>query len=142
MQRILLFTLVAVAFFGFVLFMSQQVQSDEEALMDSVILANNNSKNITVQTPARNASIKSPVTISGQAKVFEATVQIRIKDASNITLAEKTVQAAEGQKMSPYSAQIKYKKPTRSNGTIEVFEKSAKDGSEINKVAVPVTFKD
>lgn len=141
-QRILLFTLVAVSFFGFTLFMIQQAQSEEEATLGGTVLANKTNGNITLQSPARNAAIKSPVTISGQTKTTGATLQIKIKDASNITLAEKTVKAKESQKTASFAAQLAYKKPTRSTGVIEIFEKSTKDGSEINKVAVPITFKD
>lgn len=142
-QRILLTALMAVAFFGFILFNIQQSQSEEETLLNEAKLINSSpTKNAAVEivSPKPNTTIKNPVKITGQAAVFEAVLQIRIKDASGLILAQTKTMTAQGQKMSPFSANVKYKKPTRPKGAIEIYSLSPKDGSEINKITIPIVF--
>jgi flagellar basal body-associated protein FliL len=100
-------------------------------------------KFIIVTSLKFNQKIKSPVKISGKANVFEAAVSIRIKDSNSKTLVETSVMA-EGamDKLYPFTKSVSYKKPSSQNGIVEVFEISAKDGSEINKVVIPVIFED
>jgi len=143
-ERVLFAALIAVAFFGFLLWSIQQTQLEEENLLASWLGVKNPAQNETIKvtSPKPNGTIKSPVKVAGQAAVFEAVLKIRVKDAANLVLAEKTVMTSEGQKMSPFSAKITYKKPSRPKGTIEFFTNSPKDGSETNKLIIPVTFND
>jgi len=143
-ERILLTALVAVAFFGFLLWSVEQTSEEETSLLSANQEIKNPTENkiIKIESPKINEAIKSPVVISGQASVFEAVLQTRIKDASGLILAQTQIMTAEGQTMSPFSASIKYKKPTKTNGTVEVFVNSPKDGSETNKLTIPVIFKD
>lgn len=144
LQRLLLTALVAVSFFGFILWAIQQ--EDLQSLLDNTNLstAQNQTENqvIKIVSPKPGSTIKSPVTVAGEASVFEALLKVRIKDAKGLVLAEQKVLTAEGQKMSPFSTQIKYKKPTSKNGLVEFFAPSAKDGSELYKISIPITFKD
>src|SRR5690606_17298332 len=41
----------------------------------------------------------------------------------------------------PFEISLTYPKPTQQSGMIEVFQYSARDGSEIDKVTIPVTFR-
>jgi len=143
-ERLLLFSLVALAFLGFLLWSIEQSNRDEISVLAGFYQVKSPTENkvFKIDAPKVGAAIKSPARVSGQAAVFEAVMQVRIKDASGLTLAQTRVMTAEGQKMSPFSASIKYKKPTRSKGIIEFFALSAKDGSEINKLSIPVVFKD
>ena len=142
--RLILVALVGSVFCGFLLVTIWQIQSDQEIMSSSEIIVKSPAKNdsIKVISPKINESIKSPVQISGQAAIFEAQFNARIKDDSGLILAETQLRTEEGQTMSPFSAKIKYKKPTRSKGVVEVFDISAKDGSEIDKVSIPVIFQD
>jgi len=143
-ERLLLTALVAVAFFGFLLWSIEQASNNETSVLAGFYRINSPSENkvFKIDAPKVGAAIKNPVKVSGQASVFEAALQIRIKDASGLTLAREKVMTADGQKMSPFSATIKYKKPTRPKGTIEFYSLSPKDGSEVNKLAIPVVFRD
>lgn len=98
--------------------------------------------NITVAQPAVNATIGLPATISGQARVFESTVHIRIRNGNGTELVEvtTTANAPDAGQYGPFSAAVHYPAPTTQTGTVEVFNISAKDGSEINKVIIPVRF--
>lgn len=143
-ERLLLTALVAVAFFGFLLWSIEETSIEEASLLSGFLRISSPSENksIKVTAPKIGAYIKSPVTVFGQTTVFEATLQIRIKDSSGLILAREKVLAVAGQKMSSFSAKIKYKKPSRSKGVVEVLSLSPKDGSEINKITIPVNFKD
>ena len=122
-ERLLLTALVAVAFFGFLLWSIEQASNDEASLLNGYIKTNSPAENkvFKIDSPKIGAEIKSPIKVSGQAAVFEAVMQVRIKDASGLTLTQTKVMTAAGQKMSPFSATIKYKKPTRPNGVIEFY---------------------
>lgn len=98
---------------------------------------------IQVKIPQKNSAIKNPVIVEGKANVFEANVRIKIKDDSGNILAD-TFATAEGayDKLYPFNTEINYDAPATQKGIIEVFEESAKDGGEINKVVIPVKFED
>ena len=98
---------------------------------------------IQVKSPQKNATIKSSVLISGKANVYEANVRIRISDNNKNILADDFI-TADGwmDKLYSFEKEISYKTPQTKNGLIEIFEESAKDGSEIYKVEVPVVFEE
>jgi len=98
---------------------------------------------IQVRLPQKNAVIKNPVLISGKANVDEANVRVKITDDNGNILID-TFITADGwmDKLYPFKKEINYKTPQTENGLIEIFEESARDGSEIYKVEVPVVFED
>lgn len=94
---------------------------------------------IVVRTPVPGDEIVSPVTVAGTADVFEATVSIRILDANGQELAAAFATATCGTGCrGKYSAEVFFFTEERQDGTIEVFESSAADGSPLNLVSVPV----
>ena len=94
---------------------------------------------IVVRTPGAGDEIVSPVTVAGTADVFEATVSIRILDANGQELAAAFATATCGTGCrGKYSAEVFFFTQERQDGTIEVFESSAADGSPLNLVSVPV----
>lgn len=98
--------------------------------------------NITITSPLPSATITSPVTITGQARVFENAISWRLKDSLGAVLASGNAMANApdiGQ-FGPYSITTTYAMPVTLTGTIEVFDYSAKDGTEIDLVSIPVTF--
>jgi len=96
---------------------------------------------IDVQAPTRGAVVTSPVTISGTADVFEAVVSVRILDAAHNPIADTVTMATCGSGCrGDYSVHVPYSVDTEQRGVILVFEVSAKDGSMINIVRIPVTL--
>jgi hypothetical protein len=96
---------------------------------------------IVVETPLIGQTVSSPVTISGTANVFEATVSIRILDAHGNELATTFTTATCGTGCrGDYSIAVSYSIDRQQQGTIEVFESSAQDGSAINVQSIPVTL--
>jgi hypothetical protein len=94
---------------------------------------------ITVMTPTTNETITNPFYVTGVSNTFEGVVSIRIKDKNGKVLATDSAMGGSGQ-LGAFYKSVTYSMPSVKNGTIEVFENSAKDGSEINKVTVPVIF--
>lgn len=94
---------------------------------------------ILVETPIIGARVSSPVTVSGTANVFEATVSLRILDENGkeIALTFTTATCGTGCR-GDYSVSVPFKVDHEQQGTIEVFESSAQDGSPINVVDIPV----
>ena len=102
------------------------------------------SKNILVSEPKENDEIGLPFRIKGEARVFENTFNYRLKDGNDAILNENfsTALSPDIGQFGPFEIVVSsYSKPQTERGTLEVFSYSAKDGSEINKVSVPVKFK-
>ena len=96
---------------------------------------------IVVDTPVDGATVSSPITIAGKARVFEAVVSITIFDAGGNVLADTTTMASEaGPTLAPYSAAVPFTTPQTQQGCVRVFEASAKDGSPVNVVQVEVVL--
>ena len=96
---------------------------------------------IVVQTPKPGDEIVSPVTVSGSANVFEATVAIVILDRDGQQLAATFATASCGSGCrGTYSADVAFYVQERQAATIRVFEESAEDGSAINVVEVVVVL--
>jgi hypothetical protein len=143
-ERILLVSLVAVAFFGFLLWSIQQTRSEEESLLSDQIDITNPVENsvIKISSPKVSETIKNPLIISGQADTSAGGLMIRIKDSKNMLLASSAALTTNAKKMSSFSLTLRYKKPTSQKGFIEIFEISSTDKTEIHKLSIPITFAD
>ena len=96
---------------------------------------------ILVEGPVIGQRIPNPVTVSGKANVFEATVSLRILDENGKTVANTFTTATCGTGCrGDYSVSVPYSVDHEQQGTVEVYESSAKDGSAINVVDIPVTL--
>ncbi|HEB12561.1 MAG TPA: hypothetical protein ENI11_02675 [Actinobacteria bacterium] len=97
---------------------------------------------IIVTKPQIDDLITSPVRVAGKAKAFESTVNIRVKDDQGGILKETSVitNAPDVGEFGDYSTKVDFESSTK-KGEIEVFEYSARDGSEVNKVIIPVNFR-
>lgn len=94
-----------------------------------------------LEMPSAGESVTSPVTVSGQARVFEANVRITVFDATGNVLADTFTTAAEGAPaLAPYSEAVSFTTATQQQGCIRVFEESARDGSPVNVVQVEVVL--
>ncbi|WP_319462820.1 Gmad2 immunoglobulin-like domain-containing protein [Micromonospora sp. RTP1Z1] len=94
---------------------------------------------IVVTGPSVGDRLTSPVTVTGTAEVFEATVSVRILDAAGREIGTGFTTAACGSGCrGDYRATVGYRLAATGPGTVEVYEVSARDGSRINVVAIPV----
>lgn len=99
--------------------------------------------NIIVFSPVSGDEVGLPLVIKGEARVFENTVNYRVLDSNGDILMENFTTA-----LSPdiglygtFETSDTYPEPKGVSGIVEVFDYSAKDGSEIDKVTIPVKFK-
>lgn len=96
---------------------------------------------IAVALPQSGTAVRGSVLITGSANVFEATVSIRVLDATGNVIAETFTTATCGTGCrGDFSTRVEVPIDTEQPGTIQVFESSAKDGSMINTVEIPVTL--
>ncbi|KKQ60004.1 MAG: hypothetical protein US81_C0031G0003 [Parcubacteria group bacterium GW2011_GWE2_38_18] len=98
--------------------------------------------NIIVTNPTQGQSVGLPLVVQGRARVFENTVNLRVKDANGKILIEDVVTADSpdiGQ-YGQFEKSLYFVAPTINRGFLEVYTISAKDGSEIEKVIISINF--
>ncbi|MET8255568.1 Gmad2 immunoglobulin-like domain-containing protein [Micromonospora sp. NPDC005197] len=94
---------------------------------------------IVVTAPSVGERVTAPLTVTGTADVFEATVSIRVLDAAGREVATGFGTASCGSGCrGAYRLVVGWRTAREQHGTIEVYEVSPRDGARINTVAVPV----
>jgi hypothetical protein len=96
---------------------------------------------IVVTSVGFGDQVRSPISVAGTANVFEATVSIRILDASGspVGTAFTTATCGSGCR-GDYSTAVTYRISSEQRGTLQVYEVSAEDGSPIHLVEIPITL--
>ena len=69
---------------------------------------------VQIDTPREGATATSPVTVSGQAAVFEATLPWKVLDESGAEVASGSAMTAEGQTFAPYTFEVELEPGTYS----------------------------
>jgi hypothetical protein len=97
--------------------------------------------NITVSVPVANQTVGKAFVVSGSARTFEQNVVWRVRTTGNVQVASgfTTATAADIGQFGPYSFTVTLPGSTVGPVVLEVFETSAKDGSEVSKVSLPLT---
>lgn len=100
------------------------------------------SQNIEVLSPLMGDEVKSGFVVKGNARTFESSVSIRLLDSEGNVLAESftLANAPDVGQFGPFEKQLNFQTESET-GTLEVFQASAKDGSEIDKVIIPLLFR-
>ncbi|MEU5910320.1 Gmad2 immunoglobulin-like domain-containing protein [Micromonospora sp. NPDC047527] len=94
---------------------------------------------IVVTGPSVGERVTAPLTVTGTADAFEATVSVRVLDAAGREVATGFGTASCGSGCrGAYRLVVGWRTPREQRGTIEVYEVSPHDGARINTVAVPV----
>lgn len=97
---------------------------------------------IEIFSPVAEGLYHSPIEIIGNSLTFEGVVNIRLKLADGTVLAERTALGG-GSEHRFFHTYVRFEilsaDPQPQDALLEVFETSAKDGSEINKVTIPIT---
>lgn len=96
---------------------------------------------IWVTSPALGQKVESPLQVKGSARVFEATVNVRLVDESGEVIVESFTTATEGAPgRGQFELSLPFDAPSPGRGELEVFWTSPKDGKELDKIAVPVNW--
>jgi len=98
--------------------------------------------NIKVAEPLVDALVTSPLTVKGEARVFENQFSYELLDEDGSVLAEGqgVANAADMGQFGPFEIKIEFSEPKGQTGILNVFDNSAKDGSRIDEVKIPVKF--
>jgi nucleoid-associated protein YgaU len=95
---------------------------------------------ISVRQPQPFDLVDDPVGVCGIGSGFEGQFAARVRDGNGAELVQITINV-QGGVLANYHAELPLPGvPPTTQGTLEVFEFSAKDGSEINKQVVPIVF--
>lgn len=148
---VLAFILLAVAsYYGYLYYTEKKInqksaQENTQTSADETSTEfdpQNSSANIHVFSPKRGETVGLPLKILGEARVFEAVYQVRIKDKKGNILNEESGMTLAGDvgEFNLFQKDMNYEEPQTTDGTVEIFQYSAKDGSEIDKVTIPVKF--
>lgn len=102
-----------------------------------------NSKNIVVTLPFPGITIRDNQVITGFARVFEANVLYRVVDENEVVVTDETFTTAEygAPSYSRFRDNIPFdRQPTTDAGVLQVYTRSAKDGSIQDLVETKVHF--
>jgi len=93
--------------------------------------------------PEPNVVVDKTLKVRGEARVFEAVLSYSLEDGHEI-LAEGHVQASKGApEWGSFEIDITLKQmPTSPSGMLTIYEGSAKDGSPIHQLHIPLKFKE
>jgi hypothetical protein len=94
------------------------------------------SENIKVTSPIPGAEVGGQMTLRGEARVFENVVSYRVKDETGKVVTSGTVMAnaPDTGQFGPFEKEITFTKPVGTKLSLEVFQASARDGSDTDKV--------
>lgn len=109
---------------------------------EPITMAPATSSNIEVLSPRVGDSVKSGFAIKGNARVFENIVSIRLSDSEGNILVQTitSANAPDAGQFGPFEKMLNFQ-TNSDTGTLEVYQVSAKDGTEIDKVTIPLLFK-
>ena len=94
---------------------------------------------ILVESPLPNATVTSPLEVTGTANTFEATFILNVLDGDGLIVYDEPVMATSGTgTRGTFDVTATFEVPRAGIGSVIVFERSAKDGSQINIVEIPV----
>jgi len=94
---------------------------------------------ILVESPLPGETVTSPLRAAGTSDTFEATVNYTLTNSAGRVLKEGFTTATSGSgTRGTFSVTIPYPTGSVGAGTLSVYEVSAKDGSHINVITVPL----
>lgn len=95
---------------------------------------------IFIDSPARGEPVTSPVTVRGLANVYEGQFLVEVTDAAGKALVRQRATAATGS-WTAFATTLRFAVREPGIGRITGFDYSAKDGSRVDELAVPVALR-
>jgi nucleoid-associated protein YgaU len=96
---------------------------------------------IRVRHPRPHDIVDDPVEVAGVGTGFEGTLSARLRDHAGNQIAERSFSAGGTGIWGNFFFRIDVPGvPARARGTLEVFESSAQDGSDLHKQVIPIVF--
>lgn len=119
----------------------QGSQNIEQSVKDVVQTGNDSIKVFDIEA---GDNLVSPVTIKGEGVAFENNLIVELRNSKHETLVKEftTIKSTEVGKSGPFEITLNFEFNNTKEGYLAVYEQSAKDGSELNLVEIPVRFND
>ena len=95
---------------------------------------------ISIRQPQPGDLVDDPVRACGIGTGFEGQITARVRDGDGVQIAQVPVRAGGTGIWGNFDITLTVGVPSTPHGVLEVFDVSAEDGSELNKVVVPLTF--
>ncbi len=95
---------------------------------------------IELLSPVADGLYHSPIVVRGFSQTFEGVVNLRLRAGGGAVLAERTALGGSVDGFAFFDSSLRFTVSSEMTATLEVFEVSAKDGSEINMVSAPLTL--
>ena len=95
---------------------------------------------VFIDTPSAGAEVGSPLRLTGSAAVFEGTFQYRLEAADGTVLTEGFATTDNGVGWGEIDVTLRFDVDSRQDGTLTVWEYSAKDGSVQSERITPLTL--
>lgn len=95
---------------------------------------------IELFSPVGGGLYHSPIEVIGFSQTFEGSVNLRLTDAAGNSLAERSTIGGSVDGFDFFHTYLRFTVTEPITGLLEIFEISARDGSEINTVAIPLTL--
>jgi hypothetical protein len=97
---------------------------------------------IFIEEPAVGETVSSPMFLMGLSNTFEAIFQVQVIDARGHVVADEQVKATAGTgTWGSFEMRLHLSRRAAGEGKIVAFERSAKDGSRIHEVDIPVAIR-
>ena len=93
---------------------------------------------IELFSPVGPGAYHSPMEVIGYSQTFEGNVHLRLTDGDGNILAERNTLGGSVDGFDFFHSYLRFTLTDEISATLEVFETSAEDGREINKVTVPL----
>ncbi|MHB1005265.1 MAG: Gmad2 immunoglobulin-like domain-containing protein [Chloroflexota bacterium] len=100
------------------------------------------SQAIVLVEPKPQQEVRSPLRLSGHARVYEGTVRFEVADSSGAVLGEGFTTATAGApEVGYFAAELSFTPPARTTaGFVRIFSTDMRDGKRVSVVEVPVTL--
>lgn len=109
--------------------------NDSEYNQEEIVLENGA---FQIFEPFPKSNVKNKIIVRGLARVFEGTIQYEFED-NHSTLDEGYTTASRGApEWGEFEITIEIDKSAHRSARIKLYEESAKDGSKINELIIPV----
>lgn len=95
---------------------------------------------IELFSPVADGLYHSPMVVNGFSRTFEGNVNLRLTDQDGQVLAERNTLGGSVDGFAFFDSYLRFTVGEMISATLEVFDTSAQDGSEISKMAIPVVL--
>jgi LysM repeat protein len=97
-------------------------------------------RTISIRQPRPFDLLGDPILVAGMIVAFEATFRARVLDANGNVLVDETKTLGRGDAITEVSFQLATGTPPTAQGSVDIFEESAEDGSPVNRNLIPVVL--